>query len=248
MDIGIIGAGNIGGTIARKLAAAGHKIKLAGADSPEKIRDKAEQIGATAVEAREAVKDVEVIILSIPFAEIPNAASHFDGVPEDVVVIDTGNYYPFRDGNIAEVDNGKPESVWSSEQLGRPVIKAFNAVLAETLANGGSAGHTDGRIAVPVAGDDARAKAIASSLVNETGFDALDAGELAGSWRQQPGTPAYCTELTLPELRDALSAADKARAPIDRDALIKSFMEETFPLTHEQTVARNREVTAPRRA
>ncbi|WHU04302.1 prephenate dehydrogenase/arogenate dehydrogenase family protein [Sphingomonas sp. NIBR02145] len=248
MNIGIIGAGNIGGTIARKLAAAGHAVKLAGADSPEKIRGKAEQIGATAVHAREAVKDVEVIILSIPFAEISNVASHFAGVPDDVVVIDTGNYYPFRDGNIAEIDNGKPESVWSSEQIGRPVVKAFNAVLAETLANGGSVEQTSGRIAVPVAGDDARTKAIASGLVNETGFDALDAGVLADSWQQQPGTPAYCTELTLPELRDALSAADKARASMDRDALIKSFMEEETALTHEQTVARNREVTAPRRA
>lgn len=101
---------------------------------------------------------------------------------------------------------------------------------------------------MPVAGDDARAKAIASALVNDAGFDTLDAGTLADSWRQQPGTPAYCTELTLFELPDALSAADKARAPVDREALIKSFIAEETPLTHEQTVARNREMTAPRRA
>ncbi len=246
MKIGIIGAGNIGGTIARKLSAAGHSIRLAGAKGPDHIRDKANEIGAIAVSAEDAVKEVDAIILSIPFAEIPKVAGIFAGVPADVIVIDTGNYYPFRDGNIAEVDNGKPESVWSSEQLGRPVIKAFNALLAETLANGGKAEGTAGRIAIPVAGDDANAKAIVRDLVNETGFDALDAGDLAGSWRQHPGTPAYCTELTLAELEDALAAADKARAPIDRDALIKSFMEETSPLSHEQIVARNRSVTAPR--
>ncbi len=246
MKIGIIGAGNIGGTIARKLAAAGHQVKLAGAKGPDDIRDKATEIGAVPVAAPDAVKDVEAIILSIPFAEIPKVADIFADVPADVVVIDTGNYYPFRDGNIAEVDGGKPESVWSSEQLGRPVVKTFNALLAETLANGGTPKGTTGRIAIPVAGDDAQAKAIARKLVDEAGFDTLDAGGLADSWRQQPGTPAYCTELTLPELKDALSAADKARAPVDRDALIDSFMAEKSPLDHAQIVARNREFTAPR--
>jgi predicted dinucleotide-binding enzyme len=246
MKIGIIGAGNIGGTIARKLTAAGHSVKLAGAKGPEAIRDKAAEADAIAVEAQDAVKDVEVIILSIPFAEIPKVADIFADVPADVVVIDTGNYYPFRDGNIAEIDGGKPESVWSSEQLGRPVVKTFNALLAETLANGGTATGTTGRIAIPVAGDDAQAKAIARTLVDEAGFDALDAGGLADSWRQQPGTPAYCTELTLQDLKDALSAADKSRAPVDRDALIDSFMAEKSPLDHAQIVARNREFTAPR--
>ncbi|MDK3022712.1 NAD(P)-binding domain-containing protein [Cupriavidus taiwanensis] len=246
MKIGIIGAGNIGGTIARKLAGAGHSVKLAGAKGPDDIRDKAAEIGAIPVAAQDAVEDVEAIILSIPFAQIPNVASVFGDVPANVVVIDTSNYYPFRDGNIAEVDEGKPESVWSSEQLGRPVVKAFNALLAETLANGGMPEGTATRIAIPVAGDDAHAKSIARELVNETGFDTLDAGDLASSWRQQPGTPAYCTELTLTDLQSALSAADKARAPLDRDALIKSFMEEKSPLSHEQIVARNRKMTAPR--
>lgn len=244
MKIGIIGAGNIGATLARKLAAAGHSVKLAGAKGPDDIRDKAAEIGAVPVAAQNAVKDVEAIILSIPFAQIPNVASIFTEVPAGVVVIDTSNYYPFRDENIADVDGGKPESVWSSEQLGRPVIKTFNALLAETLANGGTAEGTANRIAIPVAGDDAHAKAIARELVNQTGFDALDAGDLANSWRQQPGTPAYCTELTLSNLQSALSAADKARAPDNRDALIKGFMEAKTPLTHQQIVARNREVTA----
>jgi len=244
MKIGIIGAGNIGGTIAQKLVQAGHSVKLAGAKGPDDIRDKATRIGAMPVAAQDAVKDVEVIILSIPFAQIPNVAGVFGDVPANVVVIDTANYYPFRDGNIPEVDQGKPESVWSSEQLGRPVVKAFNALLAETLANGGTPEGTTKRIAIPVAGDDAHAKSIARRLVNETGFDTLDAGDLASSWRQQPGTPAYCTELTLAELQRALSSADKARAPVDRDALIKSFTQEKSPLSHTQIVARNRQVTA----
>ena len=153
---------------------------------------------------------------------------------------------PFRDGAIAALDDGVVESVWLSEQLGRPIVKAWNAVLSYTLAHSGKPQGAEGRLAAPVAGDDPAHKALAIQLVDATGFDAVDAGPLSESWRQQPGTPAYCTELTLPELRDALAAADKARAPVDRDALIKSFMEEKSPLSHEQIVARNREVTAPR--
>ncbi len=244
MKIGIIGAGNIGATLARKFVAAGHTVKLAGSKGPEAVRDKAAEVGAVPVVAKDAVKDVAVIILSIPFAKIPDVAGVFVDVPADTVVTDTSNYYPMRDGNIADVDGGKPESVWVSEHLGRPVIKAFNAVLAETLANGGTPSGTAHRIAIPVAADDAHAMAVARGLVDETGFDALDAGDLAHSWHQQPGAPAYCTELTLPELQVALSAADKARAPVDRDALIKGFMEAKAPLSHDQIVARNREVTA----
>lgn len=245
MKIGIIGAGNIGGTIARKLAPAGHEVKLAGAGSPDNIRDKAENIGAVPVTAKEAVMGVEVIVVSIPFAKMPDVAGLFADVPADVVVIDTSNYYPMRDHNIAEVDAGKPESVWSSEQLGRPVVKAFNAALAETLAEHGKEAGAAGRIAIPVAGDDPRAKKIAQELVELTGFDPVDAGDLADSWRQQPGTPAYCTELTTAQLQNALSVADKARAPQDRDTLMKGFME-GGSLTHKHMVARNREVTAPR--
>ncbi len=242
MKIGIIGAGNIGATLARKFVAAGHTVKLAGSKGSEAVRDKAAEVGAVPVSAKDAVKDVAVIILSIPFAKIPDVAGVF--VPADTVVIDTSNYYPMRDGNIADVDGGKPESVWVSEHLGRPVVKAFNAVLAETLTNGGTPSGTAHRIAIPVAADDAHAMAVARGLVDETGFDALDAGDLAHSWHQQPGTPAYCTELTLPELQVVLSAADKARAPVDRDVLIKGFMETKTLLSHKQIVARNREVTA----
>ncbi len=246
MNIGIIGAGNIGGTIARKLAAAGHAVKLSGAEGVDEIREKAEKIGATPVEVEDAVKGVDVIIVSIPFGNIPDVASIFADVPANVVVIDTSNYYPQFGVQIAAVDAGKTESVWSSEQLGRRVIKTFNAALAHTLAEKGKPAGAAGRIAIPIAGDDADAKAIASELVEAAGFDPLDAGDLAGSWRQQPGTPAYCTELTLAELQEALEMADKDRAPRNRDVVMEQFMAENGTLSHEKVVARNREVTAPR--
>nr|WP_276606135.1 NAD(P)-binding domain-containing protein [Paracoccus liaowanqingii] len=220
MKIGIIGAGNIGSTLARKLSAAGHTIKLAASRSPDELREHAEKVGAKAVSPAEAVKDVEALILTIPFGKNRDIAAILADVPASVVVIDTSNYYPFRDGQIAEVDHGKPESVWSSEQFGRPVVKAFNAILADVFANQGKPQGEIGRIAIPIAGDDAQAKAIVQELVNATGFDAVDAGTLADSWRQQPGTPAYCTALSSDELRKAIFAADKTAAPKNRDEIM----------------------------
>ncbi|WP_411908747.1 NADPH-dependent F420 reductase [Mesorhizobium sp. ESP7-2] len=246
MRIGIIGAGNIGATLARKFSANGHTIKLAATRSPDKLRDLAEKIGAEPVTPAEAVKDVDVIIVSIPFGKNPELARLFADVPANVVVIDTSNYYPVRDGNIAEVDNGEPESLWSSAQFGRPVVKAFNAILAGVLADAGKPRGAADRIAIPVAGDDAAAKAIARRLVDETGFDPVDAGGLADSWRLQPGTPAYCTSLPAGALRDALVAADKARAPRNlRDLMGRLSTYAAFPSTEDMT-ALNRELNSRR--
>lgn len=246
MNIGIIGAGNIGGTIARKLVAAGHTVKLAGAKGPDAIRDQAQDIGATAVTSEDAVRNVAVIVLSIPFASIPDVAKLFADVPSDVVVIDTSNYYPQFGTRIANIDEGKPESIWSSEQLGRPVIKTFNAALAKTLADGGRPAGDAARIAMPISGDDQAAKAVAAKLVDAAGFDPVDAGRLDGSWRHQPGTPAYCTELTASELESALTQAVKDDAPRNRDALMSEFAGSDTPPSHETVIARNREVSAAR--
>jgi predicted dinucleotide-binding enzyme len=246
MKIGIIGAGNIGATIAKKLSADGHDVKLANSRGPETIRDLALDIGVAAVSKEEAVKDVDAIVLSVPIAKYADLAGLFDDVAANVVVIDTSNYYPFRDGVINDIEQGKPETVWVSEQIGRSVVKAWNAVLSHTLAEKGEPDGAANRIAIPVAGNDAKAKETTMELVRATGFDALDAGTLAESWRQQPGTPAYCTELTADALTSALSSADKERAPANRDALIKEFMAGDGKLTPDHFVMRNRAVTAGR--
>ncbi|MGK4539957.1 NADPH-dependent F420 reductase [Xanthomonas hortorum] len=246
MKIGIIGAGNIGGTLARKFVAAGHIVKLAGSKGPDSIRELAEKIGAEPVTAAAAVEDVEVIVLSIPFVKIPEVAGLFSTVPAEVVVIDTSNYYPQLGTRIPEVEDGKLESVWSSEQLGRPIIKAFNAVLAKTLAERGKPAGTENRIAIPVAGDSLAGKAIAQQLLDDAGFDSVDAGNLADSWRLQPGTPAYCTELSVAALASALKAAVKGDAPRHRDALMAEFFGGDAPPSHETIVARNRAVSAAR--
>lgn len=244
MKVGIIGAGNIGATIAQKLAAGGHEVKLANSRGPETIRDLAHGLGVHAVSREEAVNDVDVIVLSIPFGGYSGFTNLFAHVPAGVTVIDTSNYYPFRDGKISEIENGKPESVWVSEQIGHAVIKAWNAVLSQTLSEKGKAQGASGRIAIPVAGDDEKGKTIAMQLVSTSGFDPVDAGTLAESWRQQPGTPAYCTELTAGELVSAVAAAEKERAPAHREALINEFMAAHGKLTHDDIVMRNRAVTA----
>ncbi|WP_440135767.1 NADPH-dependent F420 reductase [Erwinia aeris] len=244
MNIGIIGAGNIGATLAAKLSACGHSVRLANSRGPETIAEVARKAGATAVTREEAVKGADAVILSTPFTAHQGLAELLKIVPASVPVIDTSNYYPFRDDAIPALAQGKPESVWASEQAGRPLIKAWNAVLAATLADKGMPVGVTERIAIPVAGDDETAKRIAMALVSDTGFDAVDAGSLAESWRQQPGTPAYCTELSAAALKKALLAADKERAPVNREALLKEFMSASEPLTHEHIVARNRAVTA----
>ncbi|WP_253594737.1 NADPH-dependent F420 reductase [Bradyrhizobium elkanii] len=243
MKIGIIGAGNIGSTLARKLAASGHDVKLANSKDPTAIRDLARDAGATAVSADLAVRGAEMIILAIPFGRYPDIASLFHGVSPEVPVVDTTNYYPFRDGSIASVDGGTPESVWASQQIGRRVVKAWNAALAATLAERGQPRGTPGRIAIPVAGDSSQAKTMAAALVDATGFDALDAGDLDDSWRQQPGNPAYCTDLTVDELKFAVRRANRSQAPANRDALLREFMAGGGKLSHDHIIARNRAVT-----
>ncbi len=243
MKIGIIGAGNIGATLGMKLAASGHDVKIANSKGPDSLRALARELGATAVSKEEALDDVEVIILSIPFSSYRELTCQFLKVPRSTIVVDTSNYYPFRDGVISGIDGGIPESIWVELQLGLPVIKAWNAALATTLAERGRPKGTGGRIAIPVSGDEPVAKAIIMELVEETGFDTVDAGIISDSWRQQPGTPAYCTELAKDELIEALKSADRLKAPVNRDRLIQEFMQSLSGATHDEIVERNRTET-----
>jgi predicted dinucleotide-binding enzyme len=141
-----------------------------------------------------------------------------DDLPAGAVLLDTSNYYPMRDGQIASLDDGQVESRWVAEQLGgRPLVKAWNAITAGPFATKATGAGSPDRLAIPVAADADDDRALGISLVEDTGFDGFDAGPLAESWRQQPGTPAYCTDLTRDELRAALAAAVPGRAPRRRD-------------------------------
>ena len=215
MKIGIIGAGQIGGALTRRLTKLGHEVFVANSRGPRSLSGLAAETGAKAVTAEEAAQAGEVVVVTIPEAKIPNLPEDlFEGVNDNVVVVDTGNYYPQqRDGRIEEIESGMPESRWVELHLGRPVVKAFNNIHAQHLMDLGRPAGAPGRIALPVAGDDSRAKAVIVKLLDELGFDGVDAGGIDESWRQQPGTPVYGTDFDAKGLRRALEATSPKRAP-----------------------------------
>src|SRR3954451_843778 len=217
MRIGVLGTGHIGKTLVQKLSAAGHDVKVANSRGPDTIEPDVLAFGGRAVTAAEAVAAVDVVILSIPLNRIPEVAPLIAGVPAETVVIDTSNYYPQRDGRIDAIEAGQVESLWVSEQLGRPIVKAWNSIGSDSFARLGKPPGSPGRIALSVAADREADREVGMKLVEETGFDAYDAGTLADSWRQQPGAPCYCTDLTLAELPAALARADASRSPKRRD-------------------------------
>ncbi|MBP2542433.1 NADPH-dependent F420 reductase [Agrobacterium tumefaciens] len=229
MEIGILGSGHIGKTLALKLAAASHTVKVANSRGPDTIDRDVALTGARLVTKEEAVVNVEAVILSVPFARIPSIASLLANLPAEAVVIDTSNYIPARDERIASIENGKTDSVWVTEQLGRPIAKAWNSIYSATLEEmGRPTGHPE-RISAPVAADRKRDRQVTMALVEETGFDAYDAGTIADSWRQQCGSPAYCTEVTLIDLPKALASADLARSRRRQDLFFEIY-EERFEI------------------
>lgn len=215
MNIGIIGAGNIGGNLTRRLIALGHSVAVANSRGPESLWSLVDETGATAVTVPEAVKDKDLVIVTIPEKNVPDLPQGlFGNLGPNVVVVDTGNYYPQqRDGRIGQIEDGLTESGWVQQQLGHPVIKAFNNIYAAHLLTNGKPQGTPGRVALPVAGDDARAKKIVMDLVDALGFDPVDDGTIADSWRQQPGTPVYGTDFDADGLQRALGEASKERKP-----------------------------------
>src|SRR5579884_844147 len=168
MKIGLIGAGNIGGALATRLPQVGHEVEVANSRGPDTLRELEAETGCTAVTVHEAARGKDVVIVTIPEKNIPSLPKDlFEGVGGETVVVDTGNYYPGRDGRIDAIEDGTPESVWVSQQLGRPVIKAFNNIYAQHLLKHGKPAGDPERIALPVAGDDSEAKDKVMRLVDE---------------------------------------------------------------------------------
>ena len=214
MNIGIIGAGHIGSALAVRLTSLGHTVHIANSRGPETLQDVAQKTGATPVTATEAARHGDIIVVTIPLKNIPDLPNDlFAGVPAEVPIIDTSNYYPqLRDGQMPELESGSlTESEWVQQHLGRPVVKVFNNIYAHHLEQKGQPAGTPGRIALPVAGDDVAAKQKVMALVEELGFDAVDDGSLHESWRQQPGTPSYGADLPSDKLREHLASLGTER-------------------------------------
>jgi hypothetical protein len=189
--IGFIGSGMIGGTVARLATAAGHEVVLSNSRGPETLKDLADELGPLArAGTTEDAAGADLVVVSIPvnaYGSLPAASL------TGRVVIDTGNYYPQRDGNIAEIDSG---SLTTSELLqrdlpGAKVVKVFNNIFFKHLRSlGRPAGGAD-RTLLPIAGDDPQAKATVTAFLDSIGYGAVDVGPLAEGWRYDAGTPAY---------------------------------------------------------
>jgi predicted dinucleotide-binding enzyme len=193
--LGIVGAGHIGSTVARLAVDAGVDVVIANSRGPETLADLVADLGphARAAGAEEAATVGDLVVLTVPLkalADLPVAA--FDGQ----VVLDTGNYYPERDGRIADLDDG---STTASELTARTlpgarVVKVFNNIFFEhlaALARPDAPAGSDERSVLAIAGDDEAAKQSATTLLETLGYDVVDAGPLAEGWRFQPDTPAY---------------------------------------------------------
>ncbi len=225
MKIGFIGAGEMGGTLIRQYSRAGHSVKMANSSGTEKLKSLALETGASAVTLVDVFTDVDVIVITIPLIGILKLPQRlFKNTPANTTIIDTCNYYPIRDGIIEDIEDGMPESVWVSNRLQRPVIKAYNSILYRSLVNSGLPKGTASRIALPIAGDDKQSKDLVSILVDDSGFDSLDYGSLQDSWRQQPGSPVYCTDLTLTQLKKSIKKARKELLPERRELGLKFIM------------------------
>jgi len=206
--IGLIGAGNIGQAVARLAVDHGYDVVLANSRGPETLADLVADLGdrASADTAEGAATRGDLVVVTIPlkaYRDVPVAPL------EGKVVVDTNNYYPQRDGQIAALDEHRDTSagLLQAHLPGSRVVKAFNHIQAPHLLEHAQPAGTEGRRALAVAGDDADAKATVSDLLDTFGFDVVDAGPLADSWRIEPGTPGYGPRLDADGLREALAAA-----------------------------------------
>lgn len=211
--IGLIGAGHIGSQVARLAVAAGHDVVLSNSRGPETLSSLIAELGshARAATPAEAAKAGDIVVVTIPLKAIDTVPA---GPLAGKIVIDTNNYYPQRDGQIARLDD---ESVTSSALLqehlkNSKVVKAFNHIYAADLTGHAQKAGTKNRRALSIFGDDRDAKASVTTLLDELGFDTVDGGPLSESWRIQPGTPAYGPRRNAEELRRDL-AASKRPAP-----------------------------------
>ena len=190
--VGFIGSGMIGGTVARLSVAAGHHVVLSNSRGPETLKDLVDELGplATAATGQQAATAGGIVVVSVP-------VKAYDSLPAGAlagkVVLDTGNYYPQRDGQIADLDNG---AVTTTGLLQRQlpeakVVKVFNNIFFKHLRSLARPPGAADRTALPIAGDDEKAKAAVAEFLDSIGYDTVDTGPLAESWRQDAGTPCY---------------------------------------------------------
>lgn len=205
MKIGIIGAGFVGRAISKLALKAGHQVMLSNSRDPKTLFTLTRTTQCQAGTPQQAAEFGDIVVIAIPleaYRSVPAAPL------VGKVVIDANNYYPDRDGRIPELDQ---HQTTTSEMLAKHlpesrIIKAFNAIRMDDLLNDGLPASAAERRALPIAGDDAQGKAMVTALLDEFGFDEVDAGGLAEGWRFEAGTPVYCVPLNQEQLVAGLQA------------------------------------------
>lgn len=205
MKIGIIGAGNIGANAAKLFVKAGHEVAIANSRGAETLMDLANEIGAQALGLEDAARFGEIVLIAVPFGNYKTLPAE---VFQNKIVVDAGNYYPDRDGQFADIDDGKTTSseLMATHLKDARVVKAFNTIWFEHLKTKGDTSlPIEERRAIFVAGDDAESKKVVSDLIKEIGFAPIDTGNLHdGGLTQEPGTAVYNRELTASDAQAML--------------------------------------------
>jgi predicted dinucleotide-binding enzyme len=166
MNIGVIGPGNIGEAVIRKLRDQGYRVKMANERGPESLKDLGAKTGAIPVSVEQVVQDVDMLFMVVPQKAIPKLPKGLlNKARKETIVIDVGNYYPFRDGRIDELENGLTESVWVERQIGRPMIKVLNTIPSKALMAAGRPAGSKDRVALPISGDNTKAKSLLNSFI-----------------------------------------------------------------------------------
>lgn len=208
MNIGIIGAGFIGRALAALAIKSGHDVMISNSRSPKTLGSTVAALGCKVGTAAQAAAFGDVVFVAIPFYAI-------DALPAPALagktIVDANNYYPQRDGAIEALDQHRDTTsgLLARQLPGATVVKAFNAILQGDLETDGRPSGTPNRRALPIAGDDAAAKRVVTGLLDQFGFDTVDAGSLEDSWRFERAKPAYCVPLNAADLRTALAAAER---------------------------------------
>lgn len=209
MKIGVIGAGFIGRLIAIHGVRNGHEVMISNSRGPDSLRSAVAAIKCKSGFAEDAAKFGDVVFLAVPF-------SNYRSLPTQAlagkIVVDANNYYPDRDGPIPELDSGEATTseLTAAHLKGAKLVKAFNAIMANDLEKEGFPAGSVGRRALPIAGDDKDAKTLVAKLVDEFGFDAVDAGPLSEGWRFERARPAYCVPFKRDELAKVLASTTRA--------------------------------------
>lgn len=237
MKIGIIGAGNIGAALAGHFHRLHHTVQIANSRGPETLTEVAEKTGATPVAVSKVAQGADLLVVAVPMNKVSSLPKDLlRELPQTSPIIDTGNYVPAMTGVIDEIEEGLTDSEWTSRVLGRSVVKVFNNLTTYSLIHGGLPNGSNDRIALPVAGDDAKSKELVIALLDDMGFDGVDAGPLSESWRQQIGTPAGGTDYGADRLRTELARADRNAVPKMRDVILQKMFSLPPETTPQQAV------------